>query len=318
MTVLLGDIGGTNARFAISGGSGERARVFACADYRDLSSIISAYLGTLPDEDRPNCGAIAVAGPVRGPKAEMTNLPWSIDADEIRTRFGLEFLFLVNDFSAQAMAIPHLETGDFHPLDELPSQRGAAIAVIGPGTGLGVSALVPSENGKWTPLTTEGGHVTMASRTPEEAAIIEVLDQRFDHVSAERVVSGQGIENIHSALCEIDGIADPALAASDVMRAALDDRNDRAIRCLEHFCCFLGTVASDLALTIGSQGGVYLAGGIPPRFPGFITASGFRERFIDKGRFRDWLASIPLRIVMHPRPAFLGLDALVRDRLRNS
>jgi glucokinase len=317
MTALLGDIGGTNARFAIGGSErGEFARTYRCADFRDLESIVASYLGTLPDDVQPRNGAIAVAGPVKGPKAEMTNLPWSIDADRIRQHSGLEFLFLVNDFSAQAMAVPLLSPEDIHPLDSIEPEPGAAIAVIGPGTGLGVSALVPAEDGRWMPLTTEGGHVTMASRTDEEASVIEVLTARFEHVSAERVVSGQGIENIHSALCEIDGVEDPQLAAAEIADLAVANGDDRAARTLDLFCGFLATAASDLALTIGARGGVYIAGGIPPRFPGLIAASGFRERFNDKGRFRDWLSSVPLRIVMHPRPAFLGLSALVQDRMR--
>lgn len=317
MTALLGDIGGTNARFAIDGSPrGDYARSYRCADFRNLESIVAAYLGTLPDELKPRNGAIAVAGPVKGPKAEMTNLPWSIDTDRIREHAGLEFLFLVNDFSAQAMAVPLLGPEDLYPLDDLVPEPGAAIAVIGPGTGLGVSALVPADDGRLMPLTSEGGHATMASRTADEAAVLEVLARRFDHVSAERVVSGQGIENIHSALCKIDGIDDPGLSAAAIADLALGNSNARAAKALDLFCGFLATAASDLALTIGARGGVYIAGGIPPRFPGLIAASGIRQRFNEKGRFHDWLSGVPLRIVMHPRPAFLGLAALVQDRMR--
>ncbi len=317
MTALLGDIGGTNARFAIDGSPrGDFARSYRCAEFRNLESIVAAYLGTLPDELKPRNGAIAVAGPVKGPKAEMTNLPWSIDADRIREHAGLEFLFLVNDFSAQAMAVPRLGPADVYPLDDLEPEPGAAIAVIGPGTGLGVSALVPTEDGRYMPLTSEGGHATMASRNDDEAAVIEVLAARFDHVSAERVVSGQGIENIHSALCEIDGVDDPGLLAAAIADLAVGNTDARAAKALDLFCGFLATAASDLALTVGARGGVYIAGGIPPRFPGLIAASGLRRRFNDKGRFSDWLSGVPLRIVMHPSPAFLGLAALVQDRLR--
>ena len=150
MASLLGDIGGTNARFAIGLADSDRdyARTYRCADYRDLASIIDIFLSTLPEELKPRNGAICVAGPVKGPKAEMTNLPWSVDADQLRVRFGLEFLFLVNDFTAQAMAIPHLDNDDLFPLDCKKPQPGCALAVLGPGTGLGVSALVPTSDGQ--------------------------------------------------------------------------------------------------------------------------------------------------------------------------
>ncbi len=316
MASLLGDIGGTNARFAIGLADSDRdyARTYRCADYRDLASIIDIFLSTLPEELKPRNGAICVAGPVKGPKAEMTNLPWSVDADQLRVRFGLEFLFLVNDFTAQAMAIPHLDNDDLFPLDCKKPQPGCALAVLGPGTGLGVSALVPTSDGRWSPLMTEGGHVTMASRTEDEARVLSFLAQKFGHVSAERVVSGQGIENIYTALCELNGITCSEVSARDVVEDVLAGDGDMSTETIKLFCGFLGTVASNLALTVGAQGGVFLAGGILPRMPGIIAASNFRSRFEDKGRFREYLSPIPVRIIMHHYPAFLGLTALIRDR----
>tara|TARA_R110002110_G_scaffold12206_17_gene58249 strand:- start:1426 stop:2388 length:963 start_codon:yes stop_codon:yes gene_type:complete len=316
MASLLADIGGTNARFAIglSDSDDDHAKTYRCADYQDLASIIDVFISTLPEGLKPRNGAICVAGPVKGPKAEMTNLPWSVDADVLRVRFGFEFLFLVNDFTAQALAIPHLGKDDLFPLDSKQPQPGSALAVLGPGTGLGVSALVPTADGRWSPLTTEGGHVTMASQTEAEALILDLLAQKFGHVSAERVVSGQGIENIYAALCEINGCSGAEMSAQEIVGDVIAGGDGLPAETVKLFCAFLGTVASNLALTIGAQGGVFLAGGILPRMPGIIATSNFRCRFEDKGRFRDYLSPIPVRIIMHPYPAFLGLAALVRDR----
>ncbi|MEQ8710946.1 MAG: glucokinase [Rhodospirillales bacterium] len=316
MASLLGDIGGTNARFTIglADSGDDHAKTYRCADYPDLASIIETFIASLPDSLKPRNGAICVAGPVKGPTAEMTNLPWSVDADVLRNRFSLEFLFLVNDFTAQALAIPYLGEADLFALDRMEAPAGRAMAVLGPGTGLGVSALVPTPDGRWSPLTTEGGHVTMASRTGEEARVLQVLADRYGHVSAERVVSGQGIENIHKALCQITGTPDPEMSAQQIVDSVLTGTEGLPAQTLNLFCGFLGTVASNLALTIGAQGGVFLAGGILPRMPDLVAASNFRSRFEDKGRFREYLSPIPVRIIMHPYPAFLGLAALARDR----
>ncbi len=178
--------------------------------------------------------------------------------------------------------------------------------MIGPGTGLGVSGLIP-DGRRWVLVAGEGGHVTLAASTPEEDAMIGILRTRWGHVSAERVLSGAGLVNLYQAICAIDGTTPRALTPADVTRAAIDGTDPTCVRVFAQFCAFLGSVAGDLALTLGATGGIYIAGGILLRFKEAFAASPFRERFESKGRFGGMLAKIPTRLILEESPALLGL-----------
>jgi len=309
---LLADIGGTHARFALgqADGSARDPLVLACRDFPDLTGAVEAYLATVTNTVAPKRGAFAVASPVIGDTIDMTNHHWSFSVEGVRQALNLDDLTVINDFAAIALAVPHLEDADRVPVGGGTAAPDAPIAVLGPGTGLGVSALVPAEVG-WVPLATEGGHVTMAATTEREDAVIAIL-RRDGHVSAEDVISGGGLVNLYRALSELEGESpDGAVTPADVTERALAGACPRSTEALDMFCVLLGTVAADLALSLGARGGVYVAGGIVPRLGDAFNASGFRRRFEDKGRFSSYLAAIPTYVITHELPAFVGLAHLL-------
>ncbi|WP_207455382.1 glucokinase [Azospirillum sp. SYSU D00513] len=304
---LVADIGGTNARFGLIDGRGVRdSRILPCADFPSLEEAARAYLALAPSAARPRRGAFAVAGPVTGDRIALTNLVWSFSTEEVRQRLGLERLAVVNDFTAVAMSVPRLAPGDLRQVGEGTPDGAGVVGVLGPGSGLGVSGLVPGPNG-WTALSGEGGHVTMAPIDDRESAVLAHLRGRFEHVSAERVLSGPGLVNLYTALCALDGIKARPLAPAEVAESGAAGTDAQAREAVEMFCAMLGTVAGNLALSLGARGGVYIAGGIVPKLGDLFTGSRFRERFMEKGRMRGFLAPIPTYVVTHELPAFLGL-----------
>lgn len=311
---LIADIGGTNARFALSlpGQEAQSARVLACAAYRGPAEAAAAYLDQIHPAERPRRAAFAVASPITGDVVDMTNHPWTFSIAETRNSLGLDSLKVVNDFTAVALSIPRLGDADHVAVGGGKAVPGAPIAVIGPGTGLGVSALVPAGS-QWTALATEGGHVTMAAFTEREADVLERLRRDFDHVSAERVISGPGLVNLYNALSQLSRRKPEALTPDIISERGLSRSCPVCAEALDMFFAMLGTVSGNLALSLGARGGVYIAGGIIPRMIGAFTASAFRRRFEDKGRFNDYLGAIPVQVITHPYPAFLGLAGLVEE-----
>ena len=251
---------------------------------------------------------LAVAGPVSRNSVRLTNRGWLVDGAAIGRALGIGRVLVVNDFAAQSWALPSLAGDDLHPLGGGAAAEGAPLAVVGPGTGLGIGAFLPPGQ----VLVTEGGHASIATHDAREAAVVEWLRTQHGHVSAERVLSGQGIENLHAGLAAVDGVAAEALEAAEITRRALAGEDRRAVEVLDMFCAMLGSVAGDLALLYGAKGGIYVAGGICPRFPEYLAASRFRARFEAKGRFQEWLAAVPAWLVMRPDPAMVGLAAIAR------
>jgi len=308
-TAILADIGGTNARFArLRDGRIGMRRQARVTDYPSLNTALRAYLAEWDSGPAPMRLALAAAGPVAGGKVRLTNSPWRISARALRTAFHLKDVVLVNDFSAVALAVPHLARKHTVAIGGGRSAPEAPVAILGPGTGLGVAGLVPGAGGARV-LVTEGGHVTMAPGDSREGAILEYLRGCFGHVSAERVLSGDGLVNLYRAIAALDGVPVETLRATEITERALAGSCRTSAAALATFCAMLGTVAGNLALSLGARGGVYLAGGIVPRFVGYLAASTFRERFESKGRFCSYLAAIPVRVITHPAPAFLGLRA---------
>lgn len=239
----------------------------------------------------------------------MTNCEWSFSTSALQKSFGFDKLCVLNDFTALALALPSLATDDLLVLSGGSALPDAAIGVIGPGTGLGVSGVLPDGHGGWIALEGEGGHVTLAGRTPRERQVLDILDARYGHASAERAVSGRGLVDLHAALAQLDGgnTTSSAVDAAGIVAAALARQSGRCVEAVNLFCAFLGNAAGNLALTLGARGGIYVAGGIVPRLGAFIDASPFRERFEDKGRFSAYLAKIPVFIVRaRQSPALLG------------
>jgi glucokinase len=311
--VLLADLGGTNARFALAceGELRQTAR-FLVADYLGPVEAIRDFLNEARPETKPRRAVLAFAGPVAQGWAQLTNGSWRVSASGLRRHLGMDSVSLVNDFAALAWALPELGARDVVTLGGGKAVRGAPAIVIGPGTGLGVAGHIPARH-RAVVLSTEGGHVTMAPADSREGALLDHLRMRFGHVSAERVLSGPGLENLYQAIAAVDGTAAPLRPAPEIINEALTGDCPVSVAALGEFCAMLGTVAGNLALTFGARGGVFIAGGIVPRFVEFLAASAFRERFEAKGRFASYLAGVPVRVIVHPDPAFLGLAALAAE-----
>lgn len=304
---LVGDIGGTNARFALveRGSFQPRAiEVLACGDYRNLDHAVTDYLARVGGSEVGEA-CLAVASPVTGSRVRMTNNHWCFDTDEIRQQFGWRTFKVINDFTAMALGVPHVPEEHLVHVCGGPGDSRRARLVIGPGTGLGVSGLVPINEG-WVPLMTEGGHVDFAPTDEDEMAILRILKARFGRVSVERILCGQGLLNLYQAHAEIQGVPAALDAPEKVTAAALEDNDALARHTLRHFCELLGRVAGNGVLTLGSTGGVYLCGGILPRFLDFFLESPFRSGFEDKGRMRPLLESTPVYVVTEPYTGLLG------------
>ena len=312
---LVGDIGGTNARFALADLSGEHPRLshvreYPSKNYQCGGDAVSAYLKDTGAT--PAIAAIAVAGPVTHGAVHFTNLGWTFSEDEI-LKLGFEKAHLLNDFEAMALATQHLHAKDLHLLGD--RQRGephATVAVLGPGTGFGASALVRRE-GVAVALAAEPGHAAFAPNDETEREILRILSRKFsDRVSIERVLSGPGLQNLHEALNEIEGTKAEPIAPADITHRALAG-DELCLRTVRRFCAILGSVAGDLALTYGARGGLFVAGGIAPSILPILDKSDFRARFEAKGRFRSYAAAIPTHVVLQTFAAFLGAGDMARQ-----
>ena len=317
MSGLVGDVGGTWARFGLVGRDGafQRVEVCACAGYAGLAEALEAYLDDTARGVRPRRAAVSVAGPVTGDRVNLTNHPWAFSVEAVRRRLGFDTLAVINDFSAVARGVPHLGAADRRQIGGGRPAAGAAVAVLGPGTGLGVSGLVPADGGGWAVVEGEGGHATMAATGPRESRVLAEVAREFGHVSAERVLSGPGLVHLHRALRRLDGEepGGPGPTPEEIVAEGAGGRSPRSGEALDLAAELLGTFAADAALTLGARGGVYVGGGLVPRYADRFARSGFRRRFEDKGRFSEYLAAIPTYLIVHELPAFLGLASLVRE-----
>lgn len=306
---LLADVGGTNARFAWQSGAGapiEAPIALPTADHPTLADAMRAYLARSGRTAPGEC-AIAIATAVLGDHVRMTNHAWSFSIAALQAEFGFERLRVLNDFTALALALPSLAAHERRQLGGGEPVPRTAIGLIGPGTGLGVSGLIPDGRGGWIPLEGEGGHVTLPARTDRERAVLRIIGARYGHPSAERAVSGAGLVDLHLALCQIDGEPPGDRDAAAITASALAGDDSLCAEAVELFCAFLGTAAGNLALTLGARGGVYIGGGIVPRLGPLLDRSPFRTRFDSKGRFAPMLSAIPVYVIQADEsPAFRG------------
>ncbi len=313
---LLGDIGGTNARFAWKENADSRLThlaTYRCRDYDGLEALIRQYLIEHCAANPVGC-AFGVANPVNGDTVRMTNLDWSFSISLLQKALSLRRLLVLNDFTALAMSVPELARTEVREIGSGLRIRGAPIAVIGPGTGLGVSGLIQVGTTIHA-LSGEGGHVTLASTTEFEGSVVNRLRTRFGHASAERAVSGPGLANLYQAVCEIHGTLNRKLTPEEILVFAQDRSDQQCIRALDLFFSFLGDVSGDLALTLGARGGVFIGGGIVPRVIQDLERSSFRERFESKGRFRDYLHGIPTFVINALVPPALIGASLALDQM---
>lgn len=317
---LLADVGGTNARFALETAPGRITAidVLACADYPTLAAALVAYLGspTVAESGVTGIrnGAIAIANPVTGDMVRMTNHHWAFSIEALRREVNFDTLVVVNDFTALASSLPQLSASQKHQVGGGAGVPGTPLGLIGAGTGLGVSGLIPGKDG-WTALLSEGGHVTFSPANPTEVAILQFAWKEFEHVSAERLMSGAGIELIYRALAGLGDLPAEKLSAAEISRRALAGECALCDDVIEAFCCMLGTIAGNLAVTLGAQGGVYIGGGIVPKLGPRFDRSGFRARFEAKGRFNKYLSEVPIWVITAEYPAFVGVSAILTERL---
>ncbi len=309
---LLADIGGTNARFAIELAPHrfDAVAVLPCADYPTLGDAMRAYLSGSGRQyaESVRHAAIAIANPVDGDIVSMTNHHWSFSIASLRQDMGLETLLVVNDFTALAMALPHLQPHQRTQVGGGLAVAGRTIGLVGPGTGLGVSGISPVGQ-HWAALASEGGHASFAPFDDTEDTLLRELRSLHGHVSAERLLSGAGIEFIHRTL------AGESLAAAEITRRAMAGTCAACARSVDVFCGVLGGVAGNVALTLGALGGMYIGGGIVPRLGQLFERSPFRARFEAKGRLGGMVARIPTYLITEEYPAFLGVSAMLSEQL---
>lgn len=307
-TGLVGDVGGTNARLALTDGQGHirNPRTFPCKDYASLTDIIAEYIETTAGKKRPPRAVLAVAGPVVDGEIEFTNLDWVVSEGDLLAHFEFEAIELINDFAAQALACPLLEGPDLRVLGPNlhRGSREHPMLALGAGTGFGVAGLARSERGD-VPIATEGGHAGFAPCDDVEIEVLKRLTAKYGRCSTERLLSGQGLYDLYTILAALKGEAPVLKDEAEVTREGLVG-DPLASETLDRFCLILGSVAGDLALTFGARGGVFVSGGIAPRIAERLAAGGFRARFEDKGRLSDYLQGVPTYLVLHPYPAIVG------------
>ncbi len=305
---LLGDIGGTNARWAWQADAHcalQDISVLPCDASASLQESAFRYLAARGTE-QPRTAAIGIATAVTGDEVRFTNNAWAFSIQAFQRALGLEHCLVINDFTALAMSLPALAATDLQAVGAGRAVANAPMALIGPGTGLGVSGLASQGPGQWSALSGEGGHATVAAADDFESDLLAVLRRQFDHVSAERVLSGNGLINLYNAVCALEGVVAAPVEAADVTDRALARSDAQCERAVQLFASFLGNVAGNLALTLGARGGVYIGGGIVPRLGASFDSQLFRRRFEEKGRFQEYLRPIPTWIITAQTPALIG------------
>ncbi len=320
--LLVADIGGTNARFALAdaaSGAISSLQVLKADDHPSVEAAASAYLSRAGVQPKRACFAVAapVGAGMDPDEITFVNSDWRFEVPQLKRSLGLDQLQVVNDFFALASAVPHLPDDFVVPIKDGRAARDAPVLVIGPGTGLGQALIVPC-GGARRVVATEGGHVGFAARTAEEFEIVQQIARKYGRVSAERILSGPGLENLYAALRGIEAPSD-GMPAEQITAAALAGSDPVAVRVIELFCTFLGRVAGDAVLSAGARGGVVLGGGIAPKIRELFPASGFIEGFVDKGRMRGFVEPVPVSMIVKPGAAligaaFIGVEGVSRER----
>jgi len=309
--LLIGDIGGTNARFALADNSApgfSDELTLQCADFDSAEAAIKHYLGSL-DTASPDVICLAVAGPIVDQTVQFTNNPWNINASELAADFAAHSVRLLNDFEAIAYSIPYLPSGK--GLLDLDS---FSVGIVGPGTGLGTAGLHKKGN-VLVPIVSEASHKGFSPETQLQLAVLNILRERFSRVSVERLLSGQGIENLHWALGQLRWPEAAPLTAAEIFSAQDDDHAQEAVQL---FFEVLGQYAGDIALAFGANDGVFIAGGIVRRYPEMFAASRFRSGFEDKGRYRSMMEHIPTHVIAYRHPGLLGASYVALELFRGT
>jgi len=313
--ILVADIGGTNARFALASVAPKinvsQLQILATEDYASLQEAALAYLKTTIGP-RPTIASIAIAGFVANDLVQMTNCPWSFRKSALANELGMEHVSVQNDFAAIACALPFLANDDLLQVGGKGADPLGSKVVIGPGTGIGVAALAPVGEG-WKVLASEGGHVGFAPADDLERQILRTVKHKYPRVSVERIISGQGFATLHQALAALRGETAPIMTPKEITCEALANPTSHCGQVVDVFCGILGSFAGDMAVTFNATGGVYLAGGILPKIQSFFLNSRFRERFEDKGRL-TYVKDIPTFQIKEKQPALVGCAARIEGQ----
>jgi len=311
---LVGDIGGTHARFAMQVSQGmpiTEPLALPSSDFAGPAEAIRHYL-ELTGLPHPRWAGLAIATPISGDMLAMTNNGWKFSVSETREKLTLAHLRMLNDFTALALALPKLGPDDLVQVGTGKPEAEKPIGLIGPGTGLGVSGLIPSAQG-YTAIEGEGGHSTMPAFNAREAELIALARKKFAHVSAERLLSGPGLMMLYQVIAVSRGLPDEKLQADEISKRGIAGSCPVCREALDTFCAMLGTVAADVALVLGARGGIYIGGGIIPKLGDYFATSPFRARFEEKGRFSSYLAKIPTWVIHAPWPGLIGAASAMDD-----
>jgi glucokinase len=314
---LVADIGGTNIRFALVNDDGTTCDIqtYTCGEYNSLADVIRVYLDRNNVEGKTINACLAIACPVETDQITMTNLPWTFSQSALKLELNINHLFLINDYTAIAHAVPLLTESQKIQIGQGEAISNKPISICGPGTGLGVANLVPTSDG-WSCLGGEGGHVDFAPIDSDEIKILSYLLESKQHrISYEQLLCGKGLEQIYQAFLSIDNHPKNILTAEQISAKAIDGSCPMCEKALNQFCNTLGSFAGNLALTLGCFGGVYIAGGIVPRFIRFLQNSDFRQRFDAKGRLSSFINNIPTYVITEAQPGLIGASAYIRQQL---
>jgi glucokinase len=311
--ILVADIGGTHFSAGLllpNESCVSHTRRFKAADFAGPEGAVNAYLESVSAElggrgEAPRLAAFAVATPISGDHIQFTNSAWSFSVQDLQRRLGLSRLRVVNDFEALALSLPHLSATQMRCEAGVPDPL-QVMAVLGPGTGLGVAGVCPISPGIWRPLPTEGGHSTLAAGDDFEANVLQWARREHSHVSAERLLSGMGLPLLHSAVSAVMGKPSQLLTAPEIIQLGVLKSDESALQTINTFCAMLGSFAGNVALTLGARGGVFIGGGIVPRLGELFFQSPFRQRFESKGRFTDYLKAIPTALIVDQHAALQG------------
>jgi glucokinase len=305
---LLGDIGGTNARWAWQSSAEaplQDVAVLSCAENSSLLESASHYLD-LHGLGQPAAASLGVATAISGDTVRFTNSNWSFSIAELKGHLQINQCVVINDFTALALSLPALTEHELLRIGGRDAKPAAPIALLGPGTGLGVSGLIPDGRGDYVALSGEGGHVTLASSDAMETEVLKVMRTQFGHVSAERVLSGSGLIHLYKAVCKVNDVSAIPLNPQQFSDLAIGQTDVHCRQTVQLFASFLGNVAGNLALSLGAIGGVYVGGGVVPRLGTAFDRNIFRNSFEAKGRFSSYLECIPCWLITAATPALLG------------
>lgn len=306
---IIADIGGTNARFAYARDNKIIVQKdYKCNDFPTIIDAARAFIHDHKDHEMPQVAVFAVAGPVNGDQVDLTNLAWKFSCEEVKAALNLSLIEVINDFKAVALGVTHIDQKYIKTIYDVPPLDQKPIGILGPGTGLGVASLV-YDGARYVAVDGEGGHVTMPARSQREFDIFQQMLNKYHHISAERVCSGKGIENLYHSICELDGAMPiDGINAEQISQKAIEKSCPICIESLDLMCGFLGRVTGNLALILKAQSGMYIAGGIPPKLGDYFFQSRFVEEYTSKGRMSDLVKSIPVYMIDHPSVGMVGLQ----------